>query len=119
DTVMRNLLTNALKFTHQGGAVNVTMREDAGDVEVSVADTGIGIAPDQISKLFQIEAQYKRLGTNHEKGTGLGLVLCKELVEKHGGQINVESHVDTGSTFSVILPKTPKTSETDDESAAT
>ncbi|MCP4401079.1 MAG: hybrid sensor histidine kinase/response regulator [bacterium] len=105
DTVMRNLLSNALKFTHAGGTVEVSARHDLHGVEISVSDTGTGIAEEHIPKLFRIDAKNKHLGTAREKGTGLGLLLCQEFVKQHGGSIRVVSEVGKGSTFSFTLPK--------------
>ncbi len=106
DTVLRNLLSNALKFTRAGGTVDVTARSDQQSIEVSVSDTGVGIAEEHWPKLFQIDVRYKRLGTASEKGTGLGLCLCREFVEQHNGRLRVESEADKGSTFSFTLPAT-------------
>ena len=103
DTIVRNLLSNALKFTEPGGEVSVLARPDNVYIEVSVSDTGIGIESKHLPKIFQLGTKYKRLGTAHEKGTGLGLILCKEFVEKNGGRIWVESDVDKGSTFKFTL----------------
>lgn len=111
DTVMRNLLSNALKFTHPGGNIHVTLLDREQEVEVNVSDTGIGIDAKVIPKLFHIDEKYQRLGTAREKGTGLGLILCKELVEKHGGRIWVESEVKKGATFHFTLPKTTQESQ--------
>jgi signal transduction histidine kinase len=111
DAIVRNLLTNAIKFTHPGGRVSVSVTQDENDVRVSVSDTGLGIGEEHISKLFQIGSHYKRFGTAQEKGTGMGLILCKEFVAQHGGKIWVESEVDHGSTFIFTLPRQP----TDDE----
>jgi two-component system sensor histidine kinase/response regulator len=105
DTVVRNLISNALKFTHSGGTVGVATRQDEKYIEVSVSDTGIGIRKEHLSKLFRIETKYKRSGTAREKGTGLGLILCKELVEQNGGKIWVESEVGKGTTFRFTLPR--------------
>jgi len=107
DTVIRNLIANALKFTHPGGTVEVSVRQKENYFEVAVSDTGIGIGKEHISKLFQIDTQYRRSGTDREKGSGLGLILCKELVEKSGGRIWVESETGKGTTFTFTLPKMP------------
>jgi len=106
DTVVRNLISNALKFTRTGDTVEVSTRQDEKHIEVSVSDTGIGIRKEHLPKLFRIETKYKRLGTAQEKGTGLGLILCKELVEQNGGKIWVESEVEKGTTFRFTLPLT-------------
>ena len=106
DTIIRNLLSNALKFTYPGGNIEVSAMQNGSYVTVSVADTGIGIDEKHIPKLFRIDAKYKRIGTANEKGTGLGLILCKEFVEKHGGKIWAESEVGKGTTFTFTLSKT-------------
>ena len=74
-------------------------------IEVAISDTGIGIGKEHISKLFRIDSRYKRLGTAREKGTGLGLILCKEFIEKNGGKIWVESKAKRGTTVKFTLPK--------------
>lgn len=104
NAVIRNLISNALKFTKSGGRVEFSAKQNGEYVEVSVTDTGIGISKEHLSKLFRIDARYKRLGTDREKGTGLGLILCKEFIEKHGGTIWIESEVDQGSTVKFTLP---------------
>ncbi len=103
DTIIRNLISNALKFTHPGGTIEISASSASETVEITVSDTGIGMKPENIARLFRIETQYKRSGTGGEKGTGLGLILCKEFVEKHGGEIWIESTLNKGTqvTFSV------------------
>ncbi len=105
DTVLRNLLTNAIKFTPQQGAVIVSAEETTQYIEVTVRDTGIGIAPEHISRIFLLDNRYSRKGTEKERGSGLGLILCQEFVEKHGGTIRVESEPEKGSSFIFTLPK--------------
>jgi signal transduction histidine kinase len=102
NTVLRNLISNALKFTQKSGTIRITAKQD-NKVEISVTDTGIGIKPENIDKLFQTNIA-NTYGTAGEKGNGLGLVLCKELVEKCGGTISVESEVGKGSCFYVRFP---------------
>lgn len=104
-TVFRNLLTNAIKFTVTGGSVYITAEETEDEVRISVTDTGIGISEENIKKLFDIGTSYTLRGTEKEKGTGLGLVICKEFIEKHGGKIWVDSKVGTGSSFSFSITK--------------
>ena len=106
DTVIRNLLSNALKFTTTGGTITITAAQPGEQVHLSVADTGIGIPDNKIGQMFRIDAKYKRAGTAGEQGTGLGLILCKELVEKNGGTIRVDSIVKQGTTFTFSLPQT-------------
>jgi signal transduction histidine kinase len=104
DTVIRNLLSNAVKFTPVNGKVEVLSEEKDNEVEISISDSGIGISPQDIEKLFRIDINHTTIGTGKEKGTGLGLILCKEFVEKNGGKIWVESEVGKGSQFHICLP---------------
>jgi signal transduction histidine kinase len=103
--VIRNLLTNAIKFTNDGGKVLVQGFDKASEWVITVKDTGIGMKPEVIKILFDKTAPYTTRGTANEKGTGLGLILCKEFVEKNGGKIWVESKEGEGSTFFFTLPK--------------
>ena len=105
ETVVRNLLTNAIKFTPAGGSVTIAAQDNDATVEISVSDTGIGIAPEKAATLFHIGAKTKQTGTAGEKGTGLGLILCKEFVTRHGGTMGCESVVGQGSVFRFTLPK--------------
>jgi signal transduction histidine kinase/DNA-binding NarL/FixJ family response regulator len=104
NTILRNLLSNAIKFTPRGGKVIVRTQSCNGDVIISVQDTGIGISEDNIDKLFRIDSKYTRPGTEKELGTGLGLKLSKEFVEKLGGKIWVRSSENIGSEFSFSIP---------------
>lgn len=104
DTIVRNVLSNAIKFTKPGGSVEITATSDDHFITFSVADTGIGIPSEKLPALFEIETPYRQLGTAEEKGTGLGLILSKEFIEKHGGIIMAESDVGVGSTFHICLP---------------
>lgn len=105
NTVVRNLMSNAIKFTPEGGRVKVSMRRSTEGVTISVDDTGVGMSPEVIKKLFRIDTKYSTQGTSNEKGTGLGLILCKDFVEKNGGTIGVNSIPEKGSTFFFSLPK--------------
>lgn len=107
DTILRNLLSNALKFTYSGGTVQVSATTDHQFVSIAVTDTGAGIPAEQIPGLFRIDVRHSRAGTAGEKGTGLGLILCYELVKKHGGDLRVQSTVGKGSTFTFTLPAVP------------
>ena len=101
--VIRNLITNAIKFTNDGGTVRIAVREKDAEWLVSVKDNGVGMNNDVLKMLFDKTAPYTTRGTANEKGTGLGLILCKEFVEKNGGRIWVESEDGKGSTFFFTL----------------
>ena len=103
-SLMQNLISNAIKFTHDGGSINISCSKINDEkVEVKVKDTGVGISNDKISKLFRIDENTSSPGTNKEKGTGLGLLLCSEIVEMHGSTINVSSEIGKGTYFSFAL----------------
>ncbi len=104
-TVIRNLVSNAIKFTRQDGKIFVHSDTKNDFIEISIKDTGVGMNENQTSKLFRIETKYSTTGTANEKGSGLGLILCKEFIEKNGGRIWVESEIDKGSKFTFTLPK--------------
>ena len=103
--VLRNLVLNSLKFTEAGGTIIAHARDEGGDIVVSIKDTGIGISQDIQKIIFEKTAGYSTRGTANEKGTGLGLILCKEFVEKNGGRIWLESEVGKGSTFYFTIKK--------------
>ncbi len=104
-TILRNLISNALKFTNPGGVVKITSsKSENGDVKFSVADSGIGMDKKTLDKLFDITEKITTRGTEGEAGTGLGLLLCKDLVEKNNGKIYVESKPNKGTTFYFTLP---------------
>jgi signal transduction histidine kinase len=103
-TILRNLVSNAIKFTPSGGYITLSAEKSNGKVDISVSDTGIGMTRDQINNLFHLDTHVIKNGTSDEKGTGLGLLLCKEFVEIHKGTIQVESEPDKGSTFTFSLP---------------
>ncbi len=104
-SVLHNLLSNAIKFTNPGGYVKFRASLAGNFYVVNVIDNGVGIDQNDIGKIFAIGIQYSTNGTSNEKGTGLGLTLCKEMIEKHGGSIWVESKVGAGSSFRFTLPK--------------
>jgi two-component system, sensor histidine kinase and response regulator len=104
DTVVRNVVSNAIKFTKTGGKVEISAAENKGMVEVSVSDSGIGIPEDMLSKLFRIDSKFQQPDTSGDKGTGLGLILCKDLIEKNNGTIHIESVPDQGTTVKLVLP---------------
>ncbi|MDH7603637.1 MAG: HAMP domain-containing sensor histidine kinase [Melioribacter sp.] len=105
NTVLNNLISNAIKFTEEGGTVTINSLFSSDGVEITVQDTGIGISSDDIQKLFKPDTHFSTKGTYSESGTGLGLLLCKEMIEKHGGNISVESKLNEGSIFKVFFPK--------------
>lgn len=107
NTVLRNLISNAVKFTPYGGLIEIGLLENNISKDyttIFVKDNGVGLEQDSIRKIFKIDNEQTSLGTSGEKGTGIGLILCKEFVDKHNGKIWVESKVGNGSTFYVSLP---------------
>lgn len=103
-TILRNLLSNAIKFTYRKGKVNVYAVENKGEVVITVKDSGTGISPENTGKIFRIDSKFSLPGTENEIGTGLGLKLCKEFIDKHGGKIWVESKENYGSEFKFTVP---------------
>jgi len=103
-TIFRNLVSNAIKFSHKNGSISISMLKKGDFCEISVNDNGVGISEQDIQKIFRIDSNHTTLGTNGEKGTGLGLILCKEFIEKHQGKIDVKSTVGKGSQFTFTLP---------------
>jgi len=103
-SILRNLINNAIKFSNPKGTVLIGAEIVANNVQISVSDFGVGMEKNQIEKLFHIDSQMSTRGTNDEKGTGLGLLITKEFVDKHGGKIRVESNVGVGTTFNILLP---------------
>ena len=103
-TIIRNLVSNAIKFTNRGGTISVITQSSPEHVAIGIKDTGIGIATEVMSQLFQPNENHTSLGTEGEKGTGLGLIICKDLVEKNNGKIWAESSPDHGTTFWLTLP---------------
>jgi PAS domain S-box-containing protein len=104
-SILRNLVSNAVKFSNVNGRINISVNKTPTEFIIAIQDQGVGIKEETIGKLFRIEETYSTPGTLKETGTGLGLLLCKELVQKHGGKIWVESKVGIGSTFFFTIPK--------------
>jgi signal transduction histidine kinase len=104
NTVIRNLLSNAIKFTPEKGRIEISSELKENEVEILISDTGIGISPQDIKKIFRLDVNPRSIGTAKEKGSGLGLILCKEFIEKNGGSIRVESEEGKGSRFYIRLP---------------
>ena len=103
--VIRNLLGNAIKFTHENGEITLDSSIENNEIKISVSDNGMGMSEAIKNKIFRIDTHVTTLGTKKEKGTGLGLILCKDFVEKNGGEINVVSKKGKGSTFTLTFPK--------------
>ncbi|MFO7924388.1 MAG: PAS domain S-box protein [Bacteroidales bacterium] len=103
-TILRNLVSNAIKFTNNGGAINITAGQTDTNITITVSDNGMGISPENLKKLFDISEVLTTKGTAKETGTGLGLLLCKEFTEKHGGEIWVKSQEGKGSEFYFTIP---------------
>ncbi len=104
-TILRNLITNGIKFTDSGGEVSISSEKNNGYYKLKVSDTGIGISNEDLKKLFRIEVNTKTIGKSDEKGSGLGLILCNELVNEINGKLYVESTLNQGSIFIIDLPK--------------
>ncbi len=102
--VIQNLLSNAIKFTPAGGKISLFDERTDHVYKFTIEDTGVGIPQEVVPELFNIDSHYTTNGTENENGTGLGLILCKEFVERNGGKILVESEVGKGSKFTVVLP---------------
>jgi signal transduction histidine kinase len=109
ETVIRNLLNNAIKFTPENGLIEISAIERGKQIEICVKDTGTGISEVDVTKLFKIDSTVKRKGTNNEDGSGLGLILCREFVQKHEGNIWVKSEPGKGSSFFFTIPARPET----------
>jgi two-component system sensor histidine kinase/response regulator len=103
--VLRNLISNAIKFSNKKGFIRVAKKESDDYTEISVMDNGVGITKENIKKLFRIDIHHSTSGTSEEQGSGLGLILCREFVEQHGGKIWVESEKNVGSTFKFTISK--------------
>jgi len=106
-TVIRNLLSNAVKFTTKNGEVTIWANNKNEVIEIYVNDTGVGISRENQTKLFQVDKNISTKGTNQESGTGLGLIICKEFIEKNKGSIRVESELNVGTSFIITLPNHP------------
>lgn len=107
-TVLLNLISNAIKFTHIGGKIIVSGQKHNNEIEITITDNGVGIAPEIQSKLFNIPNLISTKGTLNEKGTGFGLILCKEFIEMHEGTLTLKSKNGIGTTFKITIPNKPK-----------
>ena len=106
-SILRNLIGNAIKFSHPGGKISLQVAEIGPLIKLSVEDSGIGIKNKDLKKLFSLKENFSSRGTNNEEGTGLGLILCKEFVEKIGGTLSIKSREGKGSIFSFTIPTIP------------
>tara|TARA_R110001583_G_scaffold33438_6_gene112984 strand:+ start:10437 stop:12806 length:2370 start_codon:yes stop_codon:yes gene_type:complete len=107
-SLLRNLISNAIKFTLENGEVQIKTEELDEEIKISIKDNGVGMSQDNIDKLFRTDTKVQTSGTSDEKGTGLGLLICKEFVDKHKGNIWVESELGSGSEFIMTFPKQSK-----------
>ena len=105
ETVLRNLLSNAVKYTPYGGKITIGLKDEEEFIQFGVEDTGVGMDEEQVASLFNVDKKTSRPGTNNELGTGFGLILCQEFVQKNGGELSVESSPGKGSIFSFTVPK--------------
>jgi signal transduction histidine kinase len=103
-TIFRNLVSNSIKFSNLGGVINIDTRKRNNSIEISIKDSGIGMTPEEVNSLFKLNSQISTVGTSGEMGTGLGLILCHIFTKNHKGKILIDSEVDKGSRFTVVLP---------------
>jgi len=104
NTILRNLISNAIKFTQPKGEIKILSCVKNNMVEISVKDNGVGMTEEDVENLFGIDVKNSSIGTANEQGSGLGLILCKDFVEKHKGEIWVKSEVNKGSEFIFTIP---------------
>ena len=105
EVIIRNLISNSLKFTDKGGRIKVRAGWYEDDYIITVSDNGVGMNYDNVKKIFRLDTTVKNRGTANETGAGIGLILCKEFVEKHNGSIDIESISGQGTVFTVRIPK--------------
>jgi PAS domain S-box-containing protein len=103
-TILRNLISNAIKYTHPNGVITISAVQNQNNIEITVSDNGVGMSEETRNKLFEIGSNITTAGTANEKGSGLGLILCREFIEIHGGEIWVNSELGKGSSFTFSLP---------------
>lgn len=102
--VLINLISNAIKYSNENSEIKISCDQICKKFNIIIEDSGVGMSKERCDKLFKVEESFSTPGTKNEKGTGLGLVLCKDFVKKHNGQIEVESEIGKGSVFRIILP---------------
>jgi signal transduction histidine kinase len=103
--VLRNLISNAIKFSTVGGKILVSAELEMENIKITITDYGVGISEDTIPKLFKLDENITTIGTDGEQGSGMGLILCNDILKKHNGQISVQSKEGRGSTFTIIIPR--------------
>ena len=108
-TILRNLISNAVKFTKRGGEISISTESKGSTIDIFIKDTGIGIKKENLARIFKLDQSFSTYGTDKEAGTGLGLIVCKEFAEKNKGELIVKSKVDEGSTFILTIPANPET----------
>ncbi len=104
NTVVRNILSNAIKFTKKNGFIEFEVKQYTNDYELHIKDNGVGMSAETLNKLFKIDENITMPGTDNEKGTGLGLTICNELVARNNWQMNIESQPEKGTTFKILIP---------------
>lgn len=104
EMVIRNLVSNAIKFTSENGKIHISLTDNMNNLQIEIHDNGIGISNDDQEKLFRIDSNYSTKGTNGESGTCLGLIICKEFIERNNGTIWIKSHPGEGSSFFFTIP---------------
>jgi two-component system, sensor histidine kinase and response regulator len=109
DTIIRNHINNAIKFTEEA-SIRIEAFQDKNYTKVGIIDSGVGIEPCKLNKIFDVTGSKSTIGTQGEAGSGLGLLLCKEFIEKHDGIISVQSEPGIGSTFRITIPNKPQDS---------
>ena len=106
DSIIRNLVSNAVKFTPKGGKIIISAKPaDSDKVEICIHDSGIGMSGEMIRNLFSLDQNTNRRGTDNEPTTGLGLIICREFIEKHGGSLSIQSENGSGSLFCFTVPR--------------
>lgn len=103
-SIIQNLISNAIKFTPEGGSITVSTKKSENDLIIKISDTGVGIPEENIRRIFSNEEMFSTRGTQNERGSGLGLALCKELVKRNNGEISLESKVNIGTIFTLVFP---------------
>jgi len=108
NTIVRNLISNSIKFTPENGNIKIIINDfvksNKNYIELIVEDNGIGIEKENLVKIFNTTEHFSTYGTNNEKGSGLGIILCKEFVERHKGEISIKSEINKGTSITVVIP---------------